>query len=92
MNKRKKSKLGTIFFIGAVAYLTYLLINQQGVLYAKQAQMDDINSKIKAETENNSKLIKQSEEVSSDENIERIAREILGMVKNGERVFVDANK
>lgn len=92
MNKRKKSKLGTIFFLGAVAYLTYLLINQQGVLYAKQAQLDDLNSKIKAETENNLKLIKQSEEVSSDENIESIAREILGMVKNGERVFVDANK
>lgn len=92
MNKRKKSKLGTIFFLAAVAYLTYLLINQQGVLYAKQAQLDDINSKIKAETENNIKLTKQSEEVSSDENIESIAREILGMVKNGERVFVDANK
>lgn len=92
MNKRKKSKLGTIFFLGAMAYLTYLLISQQGILYAKQAQMDDINSKIKAEEENKSKLIKQSEEVSSDENVESIAREILGMVKNGERVFVDANK
>jgi cell division protein FtsL len=92
MNKRKKSKLGTIFFVVAIAYLTYLLVNQQGVLYAKQAQMDDINTKIKAEAENNSKLTKQCEEVSSDENVESIAREILGMVKNGERVFVDANK
>lgn len=91
MNKRKKFRIGTVLFLGAFAYLTYLLINQQGVLYAKQAQLDDLNSKIQAEEENKERLLKQSEEINSEENIEKIAREKLGMVKHGERVFVDVN-
>lgn len=91
MNKRKKSRFGIVLFLSAIAYLTYLLISQQGILYAKQAQLDGINSKIQAEEENKEKLIRQSEEINSDENIEKIAREKLGMVKHGERVFVDVN-
>ncbi len=91
MNKRKKSRIGTVLFLGAIAYLTYLLISQQGILYAKQAQLEGINSKIQAEEENKEKLIRQSEEINSDESIEKIAREKLGMVKHGERVFVDVN-
>ncbi|AEV67075.1 FtsB family cell division protein [Acetivibrio clariflavus] len=91
MNKRKKSKLGTLLFLGALAYLTYLLINQQGILYAKKAQLDELNAKIRAEEENRERLIRQTEEVNSEENIEKIAREKLGMVKRGERVFIDVN-
>ncbi|NLL07108.1 MAG: septum formation initiator family protein [Clostridiaceae bacterium] len=91
MNKRKKSRFGILLFLGAIAYLTYLFISQQGVLYAKQAQLESINSKIQAEEENKEKLIRQSEEINSDESIEKIAREKLGMVKHGERVFVDVN-
>ncbi|WP_010246286.1 FtsB family cell division protein [Acetivibrio cellulolyticus] len=92
MNKRKKSKFGTIVFFAALAYLIYLLVNQQGVLYAKQAQIDGIDSKIQAEEENNARLKKQSEEINSNESVEKIARDMLGMVKHGERVFVDNNK
>lgn len=91
MNKRKKSRFGVVLFLSAIVYLTYLLISQQGILYAKQAQLDGINSKIQAEEENKEKLIRQSEEINSDESIEKIAREKLGMVKHGERVFVDVN-
>lgn len=91
MNKRKKSKFGTVLFFAGIAYLTYLLMSQQGDIYAKQAQLDGLDSKIQAEEENKEKLTKQSEEISSDESIEKIAREMLGMVKHGERVFFDAN-
>lgn len=91
MNKRKKSKLGTVFFLAAIAYLSYLLINQQGILYAKQAQLDGIEAKIQDEIENNERLNKQREEINSEESIEKIAREMLGMVKSGERVFDDVN-
>lgn len=91
MNKRKKFRLGTLLFLGALAYLAYLLINQQGILYEKQAQLDELNSKIQAEEENRERLIRQSEEINSEENIEKIAREKLGMVKRGERVFIDVN-
>lgn len=91
MNKRKKSKFGAVLFLGALAYLTYLLISQQGILYAKQAQLDGLNSKIQTEEENKEKLIRQTEEINSNESIEKIAREKLGMVKHGERVFVDVN-
>lgn len=77
--------------MAAIAYLSYLLINQQGILYAKQAQLDGIEAKIQDEIENNERLNKQREEINSEESIEKIAREMLGMVKSGERVFDDVN-
>ena len=35
---------------------------------------------------------KQKEEISSEESIEKLAREKLGMVKDGEKIFIDINK
>ena len=40
----------------------------------------------------NKELNKQKEMINSDEYIEKVAREKLGMVKKGERVFVDVGE
>ena len=53
--------------------------------------MDDIQAKIKQEEALKQELLKQEEKVNSDEFVEKIAREELGMVKPGERIFVDIN-
>lgn len=49
-----------------------------------QKQLEDINKK-------NSKLESELKSIESDENIERLARERLGMIKEGEKV-VNSNK
>ena len=92
MNKRKKSKLGLFVIIGFFVYFAYVFIDQQKVLYAKEIEMNSIQMKIEEETKLNKELKKQKEMLGSDEYVEKIAREKLGMVKPGERIFVDINK
>ncbi|MFZ5986553.1 MAG: FtsB family cell division protein [Bacillota bacterium] len=92
MNKRKKPNWGLRIILGvAIVYLGFVLIKQQGIIYNQHVELKQIQAKIEKEKELNKKLVKQKEEVSSDEYIEKIAREKLGMVRHGERVFVDAN-
>jgi len=92
MNKRKTSKLGLFVIIGFFVYFAYVFIDQQKVLYAKEIEMNSIQMKIEEETKLNKELKKQKEMLGSDEYVEKIAREKLGMVKPGERIFVDINK
>lgn len=57
-----------------------------------QLQMNQIEQRIQKEEELKQSLVAEKEALMSDESIERIAREKLGMVKDGEKVFVDINK
>jgi len=54
--------------------------------------MSEMQTKLDREEKNNATLQEQKLEIASDESIEQIAREKLGYVKDGERIFVDANK
>jgi len=57
-----------------------------------QLQMKQIEQRIQKEEELKQSLLAEKEALMSDESIERIAREKLGMVRDGEKVFVDINK
>lgn len=59
---------------------------------AIRIQMKEVEKRINKEKTLQEELLKQKDELSSDESIEKIAREKLGMVKDGERIFVDINQ
>lgn len=93
MKKRKKSKAWVIIlFIIATASLTPMLIDQQKMLYTKNKEMSIIQDKIVSETKTNEVLQKQKKMLNTDEYAEKVAREKFGMIKSGEKVFVDVNK
>ena len=92
MNKRKKTNWGLFLVIIVLIYFTYLAIGQQKTLDAKALEIKSQQEKLQQETITNEKLNKQIEILSSDEYIEKVAREKLGMVKKGERVFLDAGE
>jgi len=92
MNKRKKSKLWLVVLIGFFLYFAYVMVDQQKMLYAKDMEMADIQAKIKQEEKVGQELQKKKETLESDEYIEKVAREKLGMVKQEEKVFIDVNK
>ncbi|GAE87206.1 cell division protein DivIC [Acetivibrio straminisolvens JCM 21531] len=75
-----------MFYIGTV------LVRQQAIIHSQRQQLKQIQENIEQEKELNEKLLRQKEEVASEKYNEKIARESLGMVKNGERVFVDVNR
>lgn len=92
MSKRKKSGIGIYILMIIFIYLAYLAVGQQKLIYAKNLENSRIESKIAEEKKTNEELTKEKETINSDEYIEKVARDKLGMVKKNERVFVDIGK
>jgi len=92
MNKRKISKLWIVAVVGLVWYFSYILIGQQKELFTKRAEMSDLQAKIEQGEKLKKVLLKQNDDINSNEYVEKVAREELGMIKPGEKVFIDVNK
>lgn len=92
MNKRKKSKLALVLTLCVLGYFAYTIVGQEQLIRDKQSQITSINQKIEDEKSKNVELKKQKDQVNSNEYVEKVAREKLGMVKPDERIFVDVNK
>lgn len=92
MSKRKKSKLGLVLLMVIFIYFAYTAVGQQKILYMKDVELKKVQSEIDEETKENEKLKEEQEELNSDEFVEKTAREKLGMVKKGERVYFDSGK
>ena len=92
MSKRKKSRFGLVLLVLFFIYFAYTAVGQQKLLYMKNVELKKVQSKIDEEKKENEKLKKEQEQLNSDEFVEKTAREKLGMVKKGERVFVDIGK
>jgi len=85
----RKSTIGIIVLLVIFLYFSYTAVKQQKLIYSKNIELDRIESKIQEEKELNEELKNEKEMIQTDEYIEKIAREKLGMVKENERVFVD---
>jgi len=66
-------------------------IRQQGEINDYNNKIEDINSQIAYEEKHSKELEEKSDLYSSDDYIEKVARDELGLVKADEKVFVDAN-
>ncbi len=91
-NKRKKSKLGMLVLIGAFLYFSFIIADQQQMIVAKVEEINQIEDTLEEEKQLNEDLKRRIEIVNTDEYIEEVARKELGMLKPGERTFVDMNK
>lgn len=81
--------LGLIILCG---YFIYLFFDQQSIIDEKTAALNDIMEKIEIEKKIGEDLENQLKIIDTDEYIEKVARERLGMVKPGERIYIDVNK
>jgi len=91
MIKKKSTKmifLTVEFFI--CGYIIYnIVFHQQALMNQKKQEMMDLQGKIKYEKQLTDKLNKEKDEIKTDEYIENIAREKLGMVKKDEKIFYE---
>lgn len=90
--KKKGSTFGIFILLAIFIYLSYIFFNQQKLLYAKNLELNKIESKIGEEEKLNEELDMEKEMIQSDEYIEKVAREKLGMVKKDERIYMDIGK
>ena len=95
--KRKKTNLWFIaLYIVAflfVLYASYTIISQHVEIVEKRTELEGYKEEIRI-VEINNKELKEMKNYSGkelDEYIEKLAREELGYVKNGERIFVNVN-
>lgn len=87
--ERKVGFLQYIIFGVILIYLVFLLISQQSTLANTQNQHNAIQEKLALEERENEKLKEELEIVNTDTFYEKIAREVFGYVKKGEKVYVD---
>jgi cell division protein FtsL len=94
MSRKKKSgsRFGIFILAAIFIYLSYLAVGQQKLIYAKNLEDSKMESKIAEERKTNEELKKEKEIINSDEYIEKVARDKLGMVKKNERLYVDIGK
>ena len=92
MKKRKKFNWGLIILVVALAYFAVSMFDIQKAIYAKQKEINNIEKKIAQEKNTSKELNKLKKILNTDEYIDKIAREELGMVKPGEKKFIDPNK
>ena len=92
MRKKKKSRFGIFVLTAIFIYLSYLAVGQQRLIYAKNLENSKVESKIAEEKKTNEELTNEEKIINSDDYIEKVARDKLGMVKKDERVFVDIGK
>lgn len=90
--KRKKGWWIVPLLAVAFIYTAFTVYSQSRDMDAIRVEMKEVEKRINREKELKQELLKQKDEMSSDESIEKIAREKLGMVKDGERIFVDINQ
>lgn len=92
--KRKVStnKLLTIVLCAAIAGLSATMISQQVTMSKLSKETGTLEAKINEQKEEKSKIDKQLEAPNELERVEQIARDQLGMLKPGERVFIDSSR
>jgi len=81
-----------VLFILLIVYLSINLVNQQQLIDDKNSELAAVEAKIAAELKLQDELQQEKDMLLSEESIEKIARDRLGMVKPGERVFIDLNR
>ena len=93
MKNKKISRLcKKILIIAFIIYFAYTLIKQQQTLNSYANQKAKVNEDIEMAEEEQAELQEMKENINSDEYIEQIAREKLGMYYPNERVYIDVEK
>jgi len=92
---QKKKKINLILLVamsGILVYFAVTFVKQQEEINSIRNEMKALEHKIEKEKEIQEELFKQQDIIETDEFIEKIAREKLGMVKEGERIYVDMDQ
>ena len=91
-NIKKNNFLKKVLIIAFIIYFAYTLIMQQKTLNSYAAEQAKFNEDIEVAEEEQNELQEIKENINSNEYIEQIAREKLGMYYPNERVYIDVEK
>lgn len=90
--KAPANRLLTIVICLVIIGLSATMISQQITMSKLSAESENLSGKIQEQKEEKAKIDKQLEAPNELERVEQIARDQLGMLKSGERVFIDSSR
>lgn len=86
---KKKSKVKGIAITFILLYVCYILVNQQITMKNKRAQLNESKSELEKVTKENRQLLDEKSMSETSRYVEKLARERLGFIKQGESVVVE---
>ncbi len=89
MDMKKKFSVKGIVLVLVVVYVSYLLIQQQVTMGRQKKELQKYNVELQKKKEEKKTLQDEVELSKTDKYIEKLAREILGLVKEGETPVMD---
>lgn len=92
MKKHKKFNVWILILIVSVCYFVFTLYHQQGAIDLGNAKTAELKKDIHSEEIKKQQLEKQKSQINTNEFVEKIARDKLGYVKDGEKIYIDTNK
>lgn len=91
MGKIIKRLLKTVVIVALLMYSFVVFAKQEAQFKKYDGELQNYNNLIDEEKLKNEQLLNTREKISSNEYIEDVAREKLGLVKPNEIVFIDAS-
>ena len=89
MRFKRSSLLTKILILVMVVYATVTLVSLQNQVTAKEAEAEALQTSIDAVKQENLRLEQAIDNLDTDEGVEDVARQKLGLVSRGEIVFYD---
>ncbi len=89
MRFKRSSLLTKLLILVLVAYATVTLVSLQSQVTEKNAEAAALESDIAATEQENQRLQKAIDALGTDEGVEEVARRKLGLVSEGEILFID---
>ncbi len=88
--QKKKSKLLTVLFVGLLGFMFVRGVMQQPQITRNKQQAAELKHQIEYEEKRIEEVDSLKEKVNTDEYIEKVAQEKLGLVKREAKIFIDA--
>jgi cell division protein FtsB len=86
---KKKFNIKGLVLIFVLVYVSYLFIQQQATMSRQKKELQKYNVELQKKKEEKKTLQDEVELSKTDKYIEKLAREILGLVKEGETPVMD---
>jgi cell division protein FtsB len=89
---KNKKKINKFIFVVIVIYLGYIFINQQIAINNKKVILTQYETELKEVSEENKNLLDEVKMSNTYKYVEKLARERLGFIKQGETVVISEEK
>ena len=92
MRVKRASLITKIVIIAIMVYAGITLVSLKVQVASARAQRDELQSQVSAITQSNTEFKYEIDHSTDAETIEDVARNKLGLVKPGEKIFYDVSK